>query len=189
MERRWSSGLPESWKARMGVSRSPAAPTVAGWHWALHRWWERTLLKAVIAACIGLEAVVRQAWLLAGVPVAGFSYASTDRRQGRTPSTVALYQRAVQDVLAGGELAYEREFWTQRPLHASMARNQPATLELCPALDSGQRLLSADPCYLTTPQQATVPGGTYTLHHGPQWLSALNLPLLPANHFATAHSF
>jgi uncharacterized protein len=408
-------------------------------------------LKAVIAACIGLEGVVRQAWLLGGVPVAGFSYASTDPRQGRTPSTVALYQRAVRDVFAGGELAYEGEFWTQRspmqqaadivrngvpvllwtgygdildlpavrtwvalqnafagrPLYAPMARSQSSTAryqivvgnynhaqgldrgiflqwletwvrgvdtgmqktktpmhayelgserwinlahypavqkytplylqtdgalsagipanaaadslkwgpptqdgsrltftsaplaqgatlagpmaatlyasssntnllviaklndvapdgatrqiskgvvlgsqhklaedkswkdddgravwpypelvrdeyltpgrvyrldvslaprqfgvlpghrlqlelitqnptELCPALDSGRRVLSADPCYLTSPQQATVPGGTYTLHHGPQWPSAVNLPLLPANHFATA---
>ena len=36
-----------------------------------------------------------------------------------------------------------------------------------------------DPCGLTGPQRATLPGATYRILHGPQWPSALNLPQLP----------
>ncbi len=41
----------------------------------------------------------------------------------------------------------------------------------------------SDPCRLTGPQQASVAGGVYTLHHGAKTPSALNLPLLPYRHF------
>jgi hypothetical protein len=41
---------------------------------------------------------------------------------------------------------------------------------------------------LTTPQKATVPGGTYTILSGTRFPSAVNLPLVSARCFATAAS-
>ena len=47
---------------------------------------------------------------------------------------------------------------------------------------------NAEPCYYTTPQQRTLPGGTYTLLSDAAHPSALNLPLLPYDYFPTARS-
>ncbi len=43
--------------------------------------------------------------------------------------------------------------------------------------------LGVDPCYLTTPQQATVPGGTYRILRGPGYPTKISLPQLPARAF------
>lgn len=40
--------------------------------------------------------------------------------------------------------------------------------------------LGTDPCYLTAPQQETVPGGTYRILHGSAHPTRLSLPVLPA---------
>ena len=48
--------------------------------------------------------------------------------------------------------------------------------------------LGTEPCRLTAPQQATLPGGTYTIMHGPKWPSALNLPQLPWKVFPEARA-
>jgi predicted acyl esterase len=45
-----------------------------------------------------------------------------------------------------------------------------------------------DPCDLTVPQQATVPGGIYRIMRGPDWPSALNLPQLTWQTFAQIRS-
>jgi predicted acyl esterase len=44
------------------------------------------------------------------------------------------------------------------------------------------------PCLLTAPQKATVPGGVYQIERGNADPSVINLPLLPAGTFATAPS-
>lgn len=41
-----------------------------------------------------------------------------------------------------------------------------------------------DPCYLTTPQQATIPDADYTILRGRSHPSRISLPVLPAGHFA-----
>jgi uncharacterized protein len=45
-----------------------------------------------------------------------------------------------------------------------------------------------DPCYLTAPQQHTVPGGTYSVQRSSRYPSVVNLPLLPYGYFTTARS-
>ncbi len=52
---------------------------------------------------------------------------------------------------------------------------------ICP--DKGMIPFTSEPCGLTKPQQETLPGGIYTLYFGNEYPSALNLPVLPYNHF------
>ena len=47
-------------------------------------------------------------------------------------------------------------------------------------------LLPAIPCLLTTPQQATLPGGVYQIDHSRFLPSSVNLPLLPNNYLPAA---
>ncbi len=47
-------------------------------------------------------------------------------------------------------------------------------------------LLPAIPCLLTTPQQATLPGGVYQIDHSRILPSSVNLPLLPNNYLPQA---
>jgi hypothetical protein len=73
--------------------------------------------------------------------------------------------------------------WGLNPGHRvrlELTTQTPA--ELCPAtgLPSSN---DTDPCRLTGPQQATVPGGVYTVLYGPETPSALNLPQLPFKAF------
>jgi predicted acyl esterase len=49
-------------------------------------------------------------------------------------------------------------------------------------------LIGLEPCYLTAPQQASIPGGTYTILQGPAFPTSVNLPLLPYMAFPTAAS-
>jgi predicted acyl esterase len=50
-----------------------------------------------------------------------------------------------------------------------------------PASDCASFAVAASilPCFLTAPEQATVPGGTYAIQHSASWPSAVNVPLLP----------
>jgi predicted acyl esterase len=48
--------------------------------------------------------------------------------------------------------------------------------------------IGLEPCYLTTPQLASIPGGTYTILDGREYPSSVNLPLLPYMAFPTAAS-
>jgi predicted acyl esterase len=59
--------------------------------------------------------------------------------------------------------------------------------DICPAVDLPPRNVP-DPCRLTAPQQATVPGGRYKIMYGPKWQSTLNLPQLPFKAFAEVRS-
>ena len=47
-------------------------------------------------------------------------------------------------------------------------------------------LLPAVPCVLTTPQQATLPGGVYQIDHSRSLPSSVNLPLLPSDYLPAA---
>jgi uncharacterized protein len=49
-------------------------------------------------------------------------------------------------------------------------------------------VFTIEPCFNTTPQLETLPGGTYSILAGPRYPSAINLPLLPYMYFATAQS-
>jgi uncharacterized protein len=73
--------------------------------------------------------------------------------------------------------------WGVRPGHKlrlELYTQSPASI--CP--EKGELSFSTEPCKLTAPQQRTLPGGQYTILHGPRWPSALHLPQLAANAFA-----
>jgi hypothetical protein len=61
-------------------------------------------------------------------------------------------------------------------LRLELITQNPA--EICPPNAVPPRN-GSDPCGLTAPQRATVPGGVYSIMRGPQWPSALVLPQLP----------
>jgi predicted acyl esterase len=65
-----------------------------------------------------------------------------------------------------------------------------STPEACSASpdSSPSRSKGMDPCDLTAPQEASVPGATYTILHGGAWPSALNLPQLPFRYFSEARA-
>jgi len=69
--------------------------------------------------------------------------------------------------------------WAIAPGHQvrlELTTQSPA--DICPP-DAVPPKNGTDPCRLTAPQQATLPGGVYTVLHGPRWPSTLNLPQLP----------
>lgn len=57
-----------------------------------------------------------------------------------------------------------------------------------PTSQCGGEVFTIEPCFNTTPQLATLPGGTYSIQAGPRYPSAINLPLLPYMYFPTALS-
>jgi predicted acyl esterase len=70
-------------------------------------------------------------------------------------------------------------------LRLELTTQSPANV--CP-LQGSLKGNGTDPCGLTVPQKATVPGGHYTVLFGPQHPSALNLPQLPFNAFPSARA-
>ena len=64
-------------------------------------------------------------------------------------------------------------------LRLALTTQSPASV--CPA--EGTPPFVSEPCRLTAPQRATLPGGVYRLRFGPQESSSLNLPLLPYRAF------
>jgi predicted acyl esterase len=90
----------------------------------------------------------------------------------------------VDDYLTPGQLyrfdiGLFPRLWSLAPGHAlrlTLATQMPK--DFCDAAYFG-----SEPCYLTTPQQQTVPGGEYVIESG-----SVNLPLLPHGCFATAAS-
>jgi uncharacterized protein len=79
-------------------------------------------LKAVVAACIALGSVQRHDILLSGVPGQdiGFLYRAAQQSMGGQPATVRFYHDFADEILRGGDAAYDRDFWTQRlPLGAA----------------------------------------------------------------------
>ena len=57
-----------------------------------------------------------------------------------------------------------------------------------PTSQCGGEVFTIEPCFNTTPQLETLPGGTYSILAGSRYPSAINLPLLPYMYFATAPS-
>jgi predicted acyl esterase len=73
-------------------------------------------VKAVIAACVGLETSNRHDVMVGGVPTPdiGFVHQISDWFMGGQPDTTEYYQQLVEDILAGEDPAYDREFWGER---------------------------------------------------------------------------
>jgi predicted acyl esterase len=81
-------------------------------------------LKAVIAACNGLDVVQRETWLVSGLTTTGFrsftAYAPS--LVGKTPAAIGFFGQVGSEIQAGGDAAYDRAFWRDRsPLR--LARN------------------------------------------------------------------
>lgn len=73
-------------------------------------------LKAVVAACSGLDNMHRQSWLNAGLPTMSF-WQFEARGPGLVGNTAAarrFFQAFSESVLAGGDMACDRDFWRQR---------------------------------------------------------------------------
>ncbi len=73
-------------------------------------------LKAVVAACSGLENMPRQSWMSGGMPT--MSFWSFDVRgadlTGNSPAGVRFFRAMTKSVLEGGDVAYDREYWSNR---------------------------------------------------------------------------
>jgi uncharacterized protein len=80
-------------------------------------------------------------------------------------------------------VALDPRHWAINPDHRMrLELTTQAPTDVCPP--TGVVLNgTADPCRLTVPQQASVPGGTYQIMYGPKWPSALNLPQLRRDMF------
>ncbi|MCC6628703.1 MAG: CocE/NonD family hydrolase [Chloroflexi bacterium] len=77
--------------------------------------------------------------------------------------------------------------WGLRPGHRlRLALTTQSPDSVCPA--EGTPPFVSEPCRLTAPQQRTLPGGVYRIYFGTEHPSALNLPLLPYQHFASVLS-
>ncbi|CAI7977059.1 PepX_C domain-containing protein [Frankia sp. Hr75.2] len=73
-------------------------------------------LKAVVAACAGMSTVQRMDVLVSGVPTADFGFlnSAADSLMDANQQTRDWYHALSDEVLAGGDAAYERSFWQQR---------------------------------------------------------------------------
>jgi predicted acyl esterase len=96
--------------------------------------------------------------------------------------------QAEDDYLRSGQV-YKLEV-AIRPIQWGIAPGHRIQLEFTTQATAAECAagVGSDPCVLTTPQNATVPGGTYTILSGSRWPSGVNLPLVPARCFATATS-
>ena len=74
-------------------------------------------------------------------------------------------------------IALHPRLWSLAPGHAlRLVLTTQSPTALCANFAVAASIL---PCFLTAPEQATVPGGTYTIQRSPEAPSAVNLPLLP----------
>jgi predicted acyl esterase len=80
-------------------------------------------LKAVVAACSGLENMPRQSWLIGGMPTMSFWQFDVRGPQlvGGSPASVRFFRGMTRSVLDGGDVAYDREYWRERG-RASLAQ-------------------------------------------------------------------
>lgn len=77
--------------------------------------------------------------------------------------------------------------WGVAPGHSlRLELTTQSAADVCPT--EGDLPMLSEPCRLTAPQAETLPGGTYQILWGPDQPSALNLPLMPYQHFAEAVS-
>lgn len=73
-------------------------------------------LKAVIAACAALGTEQRMDIMVSGVPTGDFGFVTSaaDSSMGANRATRDWYHAFSDEVLAGGDAAYERDFWRER---------------------------------------------------------------------------
>jgi predicted acyl esterase len=73
-------------------------------------------LKVVVAACIGLDAQPRQVWMVNGLPTASLSNfpPRTPVLLGTNPNVAKFFTQFTDDVMAGRDPAYARDFWRDR---------------------------------------------------------------------------
>lgn len=73
-------------------------------------------VKAVIAACDALgSGQPREMWLTNGLPNPGFGYAPrVAATMGNSPASVKFFGEIAAEIAAGGDRAYDREFWRSR---------------------------------------------------------------------------
>lgn len=73
-------------------------------------------LKAVVAACSGLENMPRQSWMSGGMPT--MSFWSFDVRgaelTGNSAGGERFFRGLTKSILEGGDAAYNREYWSER---------------------------------------------------------------------------
>lgn len=78
--------------------------------------------------------------------------------------------------------------WAVNPGHRlRLELTTQAPADVCPPTGLPSSL-GTDPCRLTAPQQATLPGGVYRIIYGPSWPSALHLPQTTWKAFAEARA-
>jgi predicted acyl esterase len=86
------------------------------------------------------------------------------------------------------DLGLAPRLWAINPGHSlRLELTTQSPLDVCPPSGAPPRN-GTDPCRLTAPQQASVPGGVYKILYGPKWPSALNLPQLPWKVFPEARA-
>ncbi|MBS0613394.1 MAG: CocE/NonD family hydrolase, partial [Proteobacteria bacterium] len=80
-------------------------------------------LKAVVAACSGMENMHRQSWLNAGLPTMSFwQFAELGPQlTGNSPAGQRFFKRFADDVLSGGDMAHDGDYWRDRG-RATLAR-------------------------------------------------------------------
>lgn len=77
--------------------------------------------------------------------------------------------------------------WGLAPGHrVRLVLSTQSPASVCPA--EGEPTFVSEPCRLTAPQQATLPGGVYRIGFGKDQPSSLNLPLLPYQVFESVES-
>lgn len=81
-------------------------------------------LKAVVAACSGLENMPRQSWMIGGLPTMSFWQFDVlgPRLTGNSPAGVRFFRGMTKSVLEGGDVAYAREYWRDRGRAAAAER-------------------------------------------------------------------
>ena len=73
-------------------------------------------VKAIVAACQGLNQRNRYTWLVGGIPSTGF-WNFTERGAslvGNSPAAARFFGKMTAEIAAGGDAAYDREFWRDR---------------------------------------------------------------------------
>lgn len=73
-------------------------------------------LKAVVAACSGLENMPRQSWMSGGMPTMSFWNFDVlgPSLTGNSAAGVRFFRAMTKSVLEGGDVAYDRNYWRER---------------------------------------------------------------------------
>jgi uncharacterized protein len=83
------------------------------------------------------------------------------------------------------DVALHPRLWSVLPGHSLRL---VLTTQTPSSVCNGPVAANIDPCFLTDPQQQTVPGGVYEIQRNRAWPSSVNLPLLPYLFFQSTAS-